>query len=69
MRSPMLEFEPGEWYLVVTCKKCKAHQPMLHDLTQGKSEIRGIYNWQCPLCQHLDYYDMEAIERYQHPEE
>ena len=69
MRSPKLEFEPRQWYLVVICKRCHARQPMIHDLNQGKSEIKGIYQWRCPICQQTDYYHTEEIERYEHQPE
>ncbi len=39
MRSPMSDCETGEWYLVITCEKCKTSQPLIHDLSRGKSEI------------------------------
>ena len=69
MQSPILEFEPGEWYLVVTCKNCEARQPMIHDLSRGENPINGIYNWTCPACGHTDAYDSHKdVERYRHDE-
>ena len=67
MHSPKPEFESGQWYLVVTCKKCNSRQAMIHDLSRGESIIKGIYNWRCPKCHHEDAYDAAEMERYEHP--
>ena len=66
MHSPVLKFEPGEWYLVVTCKQCGFRQPMIHDLSRGKSSIDASYQWCCPMCEHLDAYHGTDVERYEH---
>jgi hypothetical protein len=65
---PITACKPGEWYLVVACTACQTRSPILPDLTQGKAEIKAVYTWRCPVCGHVDQYDSEHIERYQHPE-
>jgi hypothetical protein len=64
---PLHVCEPHEWYLVVACKKCGTRGPMLRDFSHGQSEITAVYTWRCPICDHIDQYDSEDIERYQHP--
>jgi len=64
---PLHVCEPGEWYLVVSCKNCGTRGPILRDLSEGHSEIIAVYTWRCPVCDHVDQYDSEEIERYQHP--
>jgi predicted nucleic-acid-binding Zn-ribbon protein len=61
-------FLPGKWYLVVTCNHCKVRQPLLGDLSEGKSKMTATYRWKCPQCGHEDSYEGEKLERYQHPE-
>lgn len=59
--------QPGKWYLVVTCSHCQVRQPLLRDLSEGKSEIKATYRWKCPHCGHYGAYDSDKVERYQHP--
>jgi predicted nucleic-acid-binding Zn-ribbon protein len=63
---PLSDCEPLRWYLVVTCKKCGHRQPLFRDPSHGKAPIRQTYNHRCEKCQHVDYYEPEEIERYQH---
>jgi hypothetical protein len=65
---PLHVCEPGEWYLVVTCRGCTTRGPLVHDLSRGQSTIKAVYTWRCPVCDHIDQYDSEDIERYQHPQ-
>jgi hypothetical protein len=67
--SPMSLCEPGKWYLVITCKKCKTRQPLFVDMTRGSSRLPVIYTTRCVVCQHEDTYDGKELERYKHPEE
>ena len=64
---PLHVCEPGEWYLVVTCRGCQTRGPLVHDLSQGRAEIVAVYTWRCPVCDHIDQYDVDDIERYRHP--
>ena len=64
---PLHVCEPGEWYFVVTCNNCKTRGPLLRDPSKGQAEIVAVYTWRCPVCDHIDQYDAEDIERYQHP--
>jgi predicted nucleic-acid-binding Zn-ribbon protein len=57
----------GEWYVVITCERCKSRQPIFHDLTDGKANINAIYTWRCSECGHKGIYEGEAVELYQHP--
>ena len=41
---------------------------ILRDLSEGQSKIMAVYTWRCPVCDHIDQYDSEDIERYQHPD-
>jgi hypothetical protein len=66
---PLTHCEPGAWYLVVTCKSCQAKFPLFRDLSNGQPKIAATYKWQCPVCNHVDEYEPEDIERYQHPKE
>ena len=59
--------QPGKWYLVVTCSHCQVRQPLLRDLSEGKSEIKATYRWRCPHCGHYGSYESDKVERYQHP--
>ena len=64
---PLHVCEPGQWYLVVTCKGCGTRGPILHDLSEGQSKIMAVYTWRCPMCDHIDQYDEDDIERYSIP--
>ena len=64
---PLSKCTPGEWYLVVTYTKCQTRSPILPDLSEGKAKIDAVYTWRCPVCDHVDQYHSEEIERYQHP--
>jgi hypothetical protein len=58
---------PGEWYLLFSCKGCKAKQVLFPDLSKGKAKLVATYIVSCSFCGHRDHYDGELIERYQHP--
>lgn len=64
-------FKPGEWYLVVTCEKCKERFAFLRDLTKGKSDLSaGTFSLSCPFCGHeAAYRGRDQVEHYYHPEE
>lgn len=64
---PLSACHPGEWYLVVTCTRCKTRSPILPDMSEGKAKINAVYAWRCPVCEHVDQYQGQQIERYQHP--
>jgi RNase P subunit RPR2 len=61
-------FEPGEWYLVVTCDSCKSMLKLFRDLSNGTSKLSGNYILTCPECQHEGAYNIDRVERYQHLE-
>ena len=63
---PLSVCEPDAWYLVIACKACGARQPLHRDVSQGKSALLRNYKWRCIECQHVDIYDPNEIERYQH---
>lgn len=65
--AEMSDCLPGKWYLVVTCVHCQVRQPLLRDLSEGKSQIKATYQWTCPHCGHTDQYESDKLERYQHP--
>ena len=64
---PLSDCLPGEWYLVFTCHNCKNKHPLFQDLSEGKSIIRGSYSVECLDCHYEGTYDIDEIERYQHP--
>jgi predicted nucleic-acid-binding Zn-ribbon protein len=59
--------KPGMWYVVVTCNKCKAREPLWPDLSKGKAELIGAYYFRCPICNHTQFYDDNTLEHYQCP--
>jgi hypothetical protein len=63
-------FNPGEWYLAVTCEECKTRFPFLRDLSKGTSDVSGgTFFLTCPLCNHETHYrGNDQVERYFHPE-
>ena len=66
---PVFAFDlsPGQWYIMITCEKCKQKHVLFPDLSQGKSKLKASYQWTCRSCGHRGEYDAEALERYQHP--
>ena len=66
MPSPMSQCNPGEWYFVIVCKKCGTRMPLLNDLSKGESHITRSYKFECPFCEHVDVYEGEDLERYEH---
>ena len=66
--SPLFSLTPGEWYLVITCERCQASQPLFADLSRGKSVFTCTYVWRCIECSHEGRYESEMVERYHHPE-
>ena len=63
---PLSVCEPYAWYLVITCKSCGERQPIHRDTSKGKSALLRSYKWRCTHCQHVDVYEGNEIERYQH---
>jgi uncharacterized Zn finger protein (UPF0148 family) len=64
--SPLSDLRAGEWYLIISCEKCKTRHPLFRDLSKGESKIKATYKWSCPTCGHESAYDSDDIERYQH---
>ena len=64
--SPLSGLTTGEWYLIITCEKCKTKHPLFRDLSKGESKIKATYKWTCPTCGYESAYDSDGIERYQH---
>jgi hypothetical protein len=58
---------PGEWYILFTCRECQTRQILFPDLSQGRANLRATYKVACTKCGHLDKYESETLERYQHP--
>lgn len=58
---------PGEWYILFTCSECKTRQILFPDLSGGRATLRATYKVECAKCGHLDKYESETLERYQHP--
>jgi hypothetical protein len=63
---PLTDCEPFQWYLVITCKRCRTRQAMHRDTSQGKSALLRSYKWQCVQCHGVATYEAREIERYQH---
>ena len=57
---------PGEWYIVITCEKCRTKHILFPDLNRGQAKLTATYGWTCPTCQHRGDYDSTSLERYQH---
>ena len=55
---------PGQWYVMVTCDRCKSRTALFPDDTQGKGEFRLNYFFSCPNCNHQRNH---LAERYWHP--
>lgn len=66
---PLSDCVPGNWYFVVTCKKCAAKDALFRDVSNGKAIIRRTYRNRCFKCQHTDHHDPDEIERYHHSHE
>ena len=58
---------PGEWYILFTCSECKTRQILFPDLSEGRASLRATYKVECANCSHIDRYESETLERYQHP--
>jgi len=58
---------PGEWYILFTCSDCHTRQILFPDLSEGRAQLRAIYQVQCVKCNCTARYDSEILERYQHP--
>lgn len=63
---PLTLCEPYAWYLVVTCGECDVRQPIHRDASEGKADLLRGYTWRCMQCDHIQTYDPDEIERYQH---
>ena len=61
-------FEPGEWYLVVTCHGCETMLKVFRDPGNRTYSPSGNYILTCPECEHRGAYSMDQVERYQHLE-
>jgi hypothetical protein len=61
-------FEPGEWYLIVTCCGCKTMLKVFRDPGKRKFKFSGRYILTCPECQHKGSYSMDQVRRYQYLE-
>ena len=68
MSVPLSDCEPGEWYVVVTCEKCKSREALFRDVSKGKSTLDATYSFRCSKCQHKAKYGPESLERYRHPD-
>lgn len=64
----MYGLNPGQWYFRFTCKQCAVKQILFADLSNGEARIRATYVVECANCFHKGAYDVEDIERYQHPQ-
>jgi predicted nucleic-acid-binding Zn-ribbon protein len=63
---PLTLCEPYAWYLVITCKHCGVRQPIHRDASQGKAALLRKYTCKCMQCGHIETYEPDEIERYQH---
>jgi ribosomal protein S27E len=61
--TPQTSFEPGEWYLLITCKHCGGKQILL-DPSRGKTIVPDYST--CPDCLRKTQYSGDLVERYQH---
>ena len=64
---PLSDCIPGEWYLVVACKKCKMKDGLFRDPSRGLGRIRQTYRHRCDYCKYVADYEPEEIERYHRP--
>jgi DNA-directed RNA polymerase subunit RPC12/RpoP len=57
----MLPYEPrhGQWYISAVCSQCTQRIILFRDLSDGKSELKGSFVFDCPYCEYRGTYQAE----------
>lgn len=64
---PLSDCDPGEWYFVVICKRCKTKDALFRDPSKGEARIRRTYRHRCYSCKYVADYEPEEIVRFCQP--